>query len=346
MQLRWICGALTKCRPFATIRALSSHNVPELESRVNPALKKLKWTIRDLYKESERIVQEFSSIPIEQIPPKFIRLELNTFPLTEKVFAKDPDRKYRFLCTHLITLMSFSLVRKHVRPAIQAYEAVVKMGLKTPFIRTHNLAVNIYCEMNRFDLALDVLKHIENDELKPNIVTFNTLFKYALSHNQGKTVVDLLLAKVQELKIAPDNAMLTMLINYVFTSGTTFSFENVIQLMRPASVDDIMFSNVLHLCLKKNEYDNAVKVYNLFKSTSTPRNGSAMNWFLGISAKKSNLDLCEELFTTMVAHKIQFTEYSLETLIKAMAAKGRVEMARKASAILNDPQRIYKHRKQ
>ena len=219
-----------------------------------------------------------------------------------------------------------------------------------PDLITYNTYIKGCTQLKLYDKIDYVFEHLINKNdinIIPNDVTYNTLIDaYMRQNNMNK--VFLLLSKMQQFHIKPDNFTYTTIIKGLnkdsFSNNTNNNnknneldlafqlFEKVKQISKP---DEILYNCIMDACLRFNQVDKMLELYKEMFENGI--NCSSVTYGIVIKAygMKGDVDSALKIYEKMKSNKIKISSVTYGCLINVCTKNNKLEKAFELYELLN-----------
>ena len=220
-----------------------------------------------------------------------------------------------------------------------------------PDLITYNTYIKGCTQMKLYDKIDYVFEHLINKNdinITPNDVTFNSLIDaYMRQNNMSK--VFLLLSKMQQYHIKPDNFTYTTIIkglnkdSFSSTKSNQINktseidlafqlFEKVKQISKP---DEILYNCIMDACLRFNQVDKMLELYK--EMIDSGINCSSVTCGIVIKAygMKGDVDSALKMYEKMKLNKVKISSVTYGCLINVCTKNNKLEKAFELYELLN-----------
>ena len=227
-----------------------------------------------------------------------------------------------------------------------------KKNVIKPDLITYNTYIKGCTQLKLFDRIDNVFEHliIKNDiNIIPNDVTFNSLIDaYVRQNNMNK--VFLLMTKMQQLNIKPDNFTYTTIIKGLnkdsFSSNSNIInnektneldiafqlFEKVKQISKP---DEILYNCIMDACLRFNQVDKMLELYKEMLDNGITLSSVTCGIVIKAYGMKGDVDSALKIYEKMKLNKIKISSVTYGCLINVCTKNNKLSKAFELYEILN-----------
>ena len=227
-----------------------------------------------------------------------------------------------------------------------------KKNIIKPDLITYNTYIKGCTQLKLFDRIDVVFEHLINKNdinIIPNDVTFNSLIDaYVRQNNMNK--VFLLMTKMQQLNIKPDNFTYTTIIKGLnkdsFSSNSNIInnekrneldiafqlFEKVKQISKP---DEILYNCIMDACLRFNQVDKMLELYKEMLDNGITLSSVTCGIVIKAYGMKGDVDSALKIYENMKLNKINISSVTYGCLINVCTKNNKLDKAFELYELLN-----------